>query len=89
MPHLDRALANPATALEAICVHRYADIIFRPMDDAAHLDRIRGQRPVLYLAEDASDEDLCRALIEARLALIVGSGAARTAERVGRLRLVS
>lgn len=89
MPHLARALATPVVDLLAIGVARYADIVYQPMTAVARLDCIPGRRPVLYLAEDASEEEQARAFHEARLALLIAPDAALTADPVPRLRLVS
>lgn len=90
MPHLSRALASPTTRLLAISLAQYADIVYQPMTVAARLSIFPGQRPVLYLADDADEADQCRAFAEARLTLVTRDpDAAVTARRAAHLSLVS
>lgn len=67
---------------------RVATIVRMPLaDNVGRLDL--GKHPKLYLDTGSSDEELCRVMVEALLALTSGPAAATAARTVRRLHSVS
>jgi hypothetical protein len=69
---------------------RYIDVVRQRLHGAAaRLDLTAGERPVLYLDDEAPAQERCQAMLEVRLMVSLGTGVAVTARTVPRLRAVS